>query len=271
MLASWQAGNQAWSSWRPSTNRGVLLLPRTERTGQVMAAACSGPKVHVGAGQLSLEEGRGVLHGLRDPARYGLLDRLAPAAVTDQGQEAVHGALGVAGLVAVGERRHRVCEGRAGGRGEERRFEQHQRRHPGGVLGREFQGDRSTEGVSHHVGASHSEVVEEPDGVLGLLGDAGRPRVSRVGAPTNTPPLVADALEALERRLRHQRLQRVGDVRAVDEQHRRTRPHDLILQFDAVDLGVSHDDSSVLPGPGGPVGTEALHVPSRRDTPCGAR
>jgi hypothetical protein len=35
----------------------------------------------------------------------------------------------------------------------------------------------------------------------------------------------------------------------VDEQHRLTRPHDLILEFDAVDLGVFHDDSSVLAGP----------------------
>jgi hypothetical protein len=139
------------------------------------------------------------------------------------------------------------------------------------VLGRELQGDRSTEGVPHQVGAAHSEVVEEPKSVLGLHGDAGRPRVNRVGAPAQPPPVVADALEALERRLGHQRLQRVGDVRAVDEQYRRTRPHDLILQFDAVELGVSHDDSSVLPGPGGPVGTEALHVPWRRDTPCGAR
>jgi hypothetical protein len=38
-------------------------------------------------------------------------------------------------------------------------------------------------------------------------------------------------------------------VGAVDEQHRLTRPHDLILEFDAVDLGVFHDDSSVLAGP----------------------
>ena len=48
MSASWQAGNQAWRSWRPSTNSGLLLLPRTDSTGQVMAAACCGPKVHVG-------------------------------------------------------------------------------------------------------------------------------------------------------------------------------------------------------------------------------
>jgi hypothetical protein len=96
------------------------------------------------------------------------------------------------------------------------------------------------------VGAIHAEVVEEPDGVLGLHGNAGRPRVNRAGAPAQTPPVVADALEALERRFRHQRLQRVGDVRAVDEQHRLTRPHDLIPQFDAVDLGVFHDCSSVL-------------------------
>jgi hypothetical protein len=62
--------------------------------------------------------------------------------------------------------------------------------------------------------------------------------------------VVADALEALERRFRHQRLQRVGEVRAVDEQHGLTRPHDLIFQFDTVDLGVFHDDSSsVLAGP----------------------
>jgi hypothetical protein len=39
-------------------------------------------------------------------------------------------------------------------------------------------------------------------------------------------------------------------VGAVDEQHRLTRPHDLILEFDAVDLGVFHDDSSVPSGPG---------------------
>jgi hypothetical protein len=47
MSSSWQAGNQAWSSCRPSTKGGLLLPPRTHSTGQVMAAACSGPKVHV--------------------------------------------------------------------------------------------------------------------------------------------------------------------------------------------------------------------------------
>jgi hypothetical protein len=60
--------------------------------------------------------------------------------------------------------------------------------------------------------------------------------------------VVADPLEALERRFRQERLQRIGDVGAVDEQHRLTRPHDLIDQFDAVDLGVFHDCSSVLSG-----------------------
>jgi hypothetical protein len=63
------------------------------------------------------------------------------------------------------------------------------------------------------VGAIHSEVVEEPDGVLSLHGNAGRPLLGRAGAPAETPSVVADALEALQRRLRHQRLQRVGDVR----------------------------------------------------------
>jgi hypothetical protein len=112
--------------------------------------------------------------------------------------------------------------------------------------GRELQGDRSTEGVPHHVGAIHPDVVEEPDGVLGLHGNAGRPRLDRAGAPTQTPPVVADVLEARERRLGHERLQGVGEVPAVDEQDRRARPHHLVLQFDAVDLGVFHDDSSVL-------------------------
>ena len=114
--------------------------------------------------------------------------------------------------------------------------------------GRELQGDRSTEGVPHQVGAIHPEVVEEPDTVLGLHGNGGRPCLHRAGAPAETPPVVADALEALERRFRHQRLQGVGDVGAVDEQHRLTRPHDLIFQFDTVDLGVVHDD----PRPGWP-------------------
>jgi hypothetical protein len=64
------------------------------------------------------------------------------------------------------------------------------------------------------VGAIRSEVIEEPDGVLGLHGNAGGLRFNRAGASTETPPVVTDALEALERRFRHQRLQRVGDVRA---------------------------------------------------------
>jgi hypothetical protein len=96
------------------------------------------------------------------------------------------------------------------------------------MTGRELQSDRSTEGVPDHVCAIRADVVEEPDGVLDLHGNAGRPRLGRAGAPTQTSTVVADALEAIERRFRHQRLQRVGDVRAVDEQHRLTRPHDLI-------------------------------------------
>jgi hypothetical protein len=111
--------------------------------------------------------------------------------------------------------------------------------------GRELQGDRSTEGVPHHVGVVHPDVVEEPESVLGLHGNAGRPRLDRSGATTDAPPVVADALEALERRFRHERLQRVGEVRTMDEQHRLARPHHLIRQFDTVDLGVFHDGSSV--------------------------
>ena len=87
------------------------------------------------------------------------------------------------------------------------------------MLGRELQGDCSTEGVPRHVGAIHSDVVEESDGVLGLHGNASRPRVNRVGAPAETSPVVADTLETLKRRFRHERLQRVSDVGAVDEQH----------------------------------------------------
>jgi hypothetical protein len=78
------------------------------------------------------------------------------------------------------------------------------------------------------VGSIHAKVVEEPDGVLGLRGDAGRLRFDRAGACPQPPPVVADALEALERGFRHERLERVGEVRAVDEQHRLTRPHHLI-------------------------------------------
>ena len=102
MSASWQAGNQAWSSCRPSTNRGLLRPPSTDSTGQVMAAARSGPKAHSATpGSSALEEGRGVLDGLPNPAGYGLFDRGPPVALTDQGQEAVHGALGVAGFGSV--------------------------------------------------------------------------------------------------------------------------------------------------------------------------
>jgi hypothetical protein len=100
-------------------------------------------------------------------------------------------------------------------------------------------------GVAHQVGAIHAKVVKEPYSVLGLRGDGGRLRFDRAGAAPQPPPVVADALEALKRRFRHQRLQRVGDVRAVDEQHGATRPHHLIGQFDPVDLGVFHDCSSV--------------------------
>jgi hypothetical protein len=132
---------------------------------------------------LGLEEGRGVLHGLRDPARYGLVDDGAPVAVTDERQEAMDAALGVAGFVAFGEGSQRASEGRASGRHEEHRFEEHERRDPGRVPGRELQGDRSTQGVPNHVRSIRSDMVEEPDSVLGLHGHAGRPRLDRAGAP----------------------------------------------------------------------------------------
>jgi hypothetical protein len=64
--------------------------------------------------------------------------------------------------------------------------------------------------VADQVGAIDPEVVEEPDGVLGLLGNAGRPRLDRAGAPAEPPPVVADALEALQRRFGHEWLQRVA-------------------------------------------------------------
>jgi hypothetical protein len=48
------------------------------------------------------------------------------------------------------------------------------------------------------VGAIRSEVVEEPRSVLGLHGNACRPRRNRAGAPTEAPPVVTDALETLE-------------------------------------------------------------------------
>jgi hypothetical protein len=165
MSASRQAGNQACSRWRPWTNRGLVRLPSTDSTGQVMAAACAGPKLQLGPGSSRSK------------------------------------------------------------------------------------GDGATQGVARQVGASHPEVVQEPHRVVGLLGDAGRPRVIGGGAAAETSPVVADPLEAPERRFGHQRLQGVGEVGAVDEQHRLARPHHLILEFDPVDLDVFHDCSSIQAGP----------------------
>jgi hypothetical protein len=122
------------------------------------------------------------------------------------------------------------------------------------VLGRELQGDGATEGVPRHVGAIHSDVVGEPDGVLGLHGDAGRPPLDRAGAPAETTPVVADAPEALQRRFRHERLQRVGDVGAMDEQHGLARPHDLVLQLAPLILACSMTAPPSRLAPGGPVG-----------------
>jgi hypothetical protein len=52
----------------------------------------------------------------------------------------------------------------------------------------------------------------------------------------------------------------------VDEQHRPARPHDLMLELDAVDLGVFHECSSALSGPAGR-SAERRYM-CRRDATC---
>jgi hypothetical protein len=132
-------------------NSGLLLLPRTNSTGQVMAVACSSPKVHSGTPGTSVSKkvaASSTACAIRpvQPVRWWRAS-CGPL----ECQEAVHRILGVAGFVAFDEGRQCAREGRPGGRHEQHRFQERERCHPGRKLGRELQGDRSTQGVPDHV------------------------------------------------------------------------------------------------------------------------
>jgi hypothetical protein len=59
-------------------------------------------------------------------------------------------------------------------------------------------------------------------------------------AAAESSPVVADAAKPCEGGLVDQGAERIRDVGAVDEQHRLTRPHHLVGELDAVDLGAFH-------------------------------
>jgi hypothetical protein len=85
-----------------------------------------------------------------------------------------------------------------------------------------------------------SEVLEEPDGILGVHGDRRCPGLGRAAASADAASVVADALEPVEGRILNEWPHGVGDVGAVDEQDRLAPTHDLVGDFDTVDLDVSH-------------------------------
>jgi hypothetical protein len=85
-----------------------------------------------------------------------------------------------------------------------------------------------------------SEVIEEPDGILGVHGDRCCPGLGRAVAFADAASVVADALEPVEGRILNEWPHGVGDVGTVDEQDRLAPTHDLVGDFDAVDLDVSH-------------------------------
>ena len=112
-----------------------------------------------------------------------------------------------------------------------------------------------------------SEVLEEPDGILGVHGERRCPGFGRAAASADAASVVADALEPVEGRIVDEWPHGVGEVGAVDEQDRLAPTLDLVGEFDAVDLDVSHWRvlrGVVDSGGGAPEG------PSRRDAACSA-
>jgi len=85
-----------------------------------------------------------------------------------------------------------------------------------------------------------SEVLEERDGIVGVHGNRRCAGLGRAAASADAASVVADALEPVEGRILNEWPHGVGDVGAVDEQHRLAPTHDLVGDFDAVDLDVSH-------------------------------
>jgi hypothetical protein len=113
-----------------------------------------------------------------------------------------------------------------------------------------------------------SEVIEEPDGILGVHGHRRCQGLGRAAASADPAPVVADALEPVEDRILDEWPHGVGEVGAVDGQDRLAPTLDLVGELDAVDLDVSHWLSSVelwARSRG-----RAPQGPSRRDAACGA-
>ena len=91
------------------------------------------------------------------------------------------------------------------------------------------------------VGRRDAELVDDRGGVRSLATEADRPLGNR--APGKAAPVVVDEpVPISERSLLGQRPHRLGDVRAMDEQHGRSRalPDDLVLELEAVDGNSFH-------------------------------
>jgi hypothetical protein len=80
-----------------------------------------------------------------------------------------------------------------------------------------------------------SEVLEEPDGILGVHGDRRCPGLGRAAASADAASVAADALEPVEGRILDEWPHGVGDVGAVDQQDLLPPTRNLVGDFDAVD------------------------------------
>ena len=108
----------------------------------------------------------------------------------------------------------------------------------------ELEGDAATEGVANDVRPRHTQVAQQRPTVGGLAPDtdgAGGAAAARVAAA-----VVGDEPVPLgQGGLGQQRPERVGDERAVDENHRLADARDLVLERDAVDDRSPHAPSWV--------------------------
>ena len=129
----------------------------------------------------------------------------------------------------------------AAGHREERELQQGQGRHPAGVVEGQLRGDGGAAGVAGDVGPVDAEVVEQRGGVGRVVLDRHGPL--GVGAAHPAALVVPDELVALERRLRHERQEAVGQ-HGADQQHRLAGSGHLVLQLDAVERCGLHGSSS---------------------------
>ena len=240
MPASWRHGNQSCRSFRASVNTGSVLVPRTDRMGQRTAATSPAVSPSFQSTPARSNSKAQAASGLTARTRRGRRAPAGPASLAGRSSRRSR-----APPPARPRRRRssappggrRPATARPGDGGMWWAAREGEGHDAAGVPGRERQGDQRPHQVAGDVGGADAVMVQQAQGIAGVLGERRGPRRLGARALAVSPPVVEDPAERGQRRRLVERHHGVGDQEPVDQQQRVTVTSYPVGQRDVADPG----------------------------------